>query len=130
LFGHAVAVTRDNGPALTHLGAARSAAGRPDEAVALLRQAIAIFPAYAFSHYALGNALSLLDQDAAAIPCYRRALRLYPGWAEAHNNLGASLAATGRFDEAALHFKAALAAQREMPAAADNLRRVTPLLRR
>lgn len=130
LFGHAVDVTRDNGPALAHLGTARSATGRLDEAAALLRQSIAIFPGYAFSHYALGNVLSLQGREEEAILSCRNALRLSPGWADAHNNLGASLVATGRFDEAALHFRAALAAQPEMTDAAENLRRVTPFLHR
>jgi len=130
LFGHALEVTSDNGPALAHLGAARSAEGRLDEAEALLSRSIAILPGYAFSHNALGNVLSREGREAEAISSFRRALRLYPGWADAHNNLGASLAATGRFAEAALHFKAALAARHDMAEAADNLRKVAPFLQR
>ncbi len=129
LFGHAVDVTRDNGPALAHLGAARSAAGRLGEADALLRRSIGIFPGYAFAHNALGNVQSLQGREEDAIASYRAALRLYPGWPDAHNNLGASLAATGRYAEAALHFRAALAARHDMAEAADNLRKVTPFLR-
>ena len=82
------------------------------------------------AHNTLGNVLSRLGREPEAIVSFRNALRLFPGWADAHNNLGASLAATGRFDEAALHFKAALAAEHDMPEAADNLRKVTPFLRR
>jgi len=129
LFGHALDVTRDNGPALAHLGADRSSDGRLDEAAVLLRRSIAILPGYAFAHNALGNVLSLEGRDDEAIQSFRNALRLEPGWADAHNNLGAALAALGRFDEAALHFTAALAARSDMPEAADNLRKIAPLLR-
>jgi len=130
LFGHAVDVIPENGPALAHLGAARSAEGQLEEAATLLRRSVAITPDYAFAHNTLGNVLSRQGRELEAMVNFRAALRLFPGWADAHNNLGASLATTGRFDEAALHFKAALAAQPGMTEATDNLRKVAPFLHR
>ncbi len=130
LFGRAVKVVRDNGPALANFGAARAAEGRLDEAEGLLRRSVALLPNYGFTHLTLGNVLHRLGRDAEALASYRTALRLAPGWAEAHNNLGASLVALGRFKEAAPHFRAALATRPEMSAAAENLARIAPLLGR
>jgi tetratricopeptide (TPR) repeat protein len=62
----------------------------------------------AVAHQVLGNALLLSGDGDAAIVELEAALAIAPEFAEAHNNLGSALGTKQRFDEAAMHFRAAL----------------------
>ena len=98
--------------------------GRPDEAVAHFRKALALKEASAPSaaaHYNLGTALTVgrhLDQAEAE---YRRALRIDPAYANAHNNLGGVLMAEGKFPEAVAEFREVVRLQSDSPMAHSNL---------
>jgi tetratricopeptide (TPR) repeat protein len=75
-------------------------AGRKDEALARLRDAVDAFPAYAPARYALGKELSDRGDQAGAIAHYREALRFEPGMVPALNNLAVALFLDGRYAEA------------------------------
>jgi tetratricopeptide (TPR) repeat protein len=56
----------------------------------------------------LGETLLAEGEVGPAIERFQEALRLAPGFVDAHNNLGSALGMTGRHEEAAVHFRAAL----------------------
>jgi serine/threonine-protein kinase len=76
-----------------------------DEAVAELRQAIALGPKDGQAHYDLGNALRDKGQLDEALAEYREAIQLKPDFAEAHCNLGGVLKRQGRFDESLASYR-------------------------
>jgi len=77
--------------ALHQLGLLCRQQGRHAEALALLRQAVAIRPGEAVFHGNLGNALRDTDQFPEAAQAYREAIRLAPDFFHAYNNLGVLL---------------------------------------
>ena len=84
------------------------AAGRVDDAVAHLEEAIRLDPEFASAHYNLGTALVKRGETDAAVARYRRVLALDPTHAKAHNNLGGLLQSTGHPAEAARHYRQAV----------------------
>jgi len=82
--------------------------GRPDEAIALLQQALKTNPSYAKTHNNLGCALRDKGQLAEATAEFERAIELNPEYILAHNNLGVVLSEQKRFDEALKAFGMAL----------------------
>ncbi|MGD0461964.1 MAG: tetratricopeptide repeat protein [Tepidisphaeraceae bacterium] len=82
------------------LAAEQLAAGKPQKAVEICRQALARFPDDAKIHYVLAIALTNAGRPSEAIDAYNQAVRLNPEFFEAYNNLGALLSKRGRFDEA------------------------------
>jgi Flp pilus assembly protein TadD len=84
-----------------NLGLALQRAGRLDEAIASLRQALSLsggrFPDAWFN---LGNALRDIGQLDGAVGAYQHALALQPAHRKAMNNLGNALHLLGRLDEA------------------------------
>jgi protein O-GlcNAc transferase len=97
-----------NAGALHLLGVIALQVGRPDTAIELIRQAIALNAVVAEFHNNLGNALrdrQLLDE---AIAAYRQALRLKPDLAVAHYNLGNALRDQGLLDEAIAAYRQGL----------------------
>jgi tetratricopeptide (TPR) repeat protein len=93
---------RDPGdaPCLNLLGVIAHQAGRHDEAISWIRQAISFRPDNAEFHYNLGVAQQCLGQFEEAAASYRLSLRLEPENAEAYNNLASALLRIGRLDEA------------------------------
>jgi protein O-GlcNAc transferase len=112
------------------LGAVLAAIGRPAEAIAHYRQALAIDPDLAETHSNLGILLAARDGPEAALPHYQRALALRPDLAEAHGNLGHALLALRRHSEALAHYRRALALKPEFAAAHDGLGTVLEALGR
>jgi Flp pilus assembly protein TadD len=108
LFEHALEVTESNYIAHFNLGNALLDAGRNDEAVHHLRQAVRIKSWWAEAHYNLGVALGRVGRKRESEQRYRETLRLSPEHAKAHNNLGIALATRGRSEEATRHFTAAI----------------------
>jgi Tfp pilus assembly protein PilF len=85
-------------------------AGRLDDAVPMLRSAIAASGQYQakYKPYAsLAQALHRLGEWEAAGAAYRQAIALAPEWADLHNDYGVLLAETGRVCEAARCFREA-----------------------
>jgi predicted O-linked N-acetylglucosamine transferase (SPINDLY family) len=89
----------------SNLGALLRALGKPAEAAAAYRRAIALDPNFSPASYNLGNLLydtgSLDDAEAA----YRAALAARPDYAEACNALGTLLQRRGRLADAAEAFR-------------------------
>jgi tetratricopeptide (TPR) repeat protein len=93
-----------------NLGVALKKAGRIDEAINQLEQALRIEPDNAKAHNDLGTCLALVPgrlQD--AIGEYQEALKFNPDYLQAYNNLGTAFARTpGRLAEAIPEYEAAL----------------------
>jgi len=70
------------------LGVALRQSGRLADAIAALREAVALDAALVDAQVNLGNALLDAGDPQAALPCYERALALDPASASVHNNLG------------------------------------------
>lgn len=85
---------------LKSLGAARSRAGRDDEALALYRTASEFAPALPDVPYNAGVSYQKMGLVDEAIAQYRKALSLDPALAAARDNLGVALARQGRYREA------------------------------
>jgi tetratricopeptide (TPR) repeat protein len=74
--------------------------GRPDDAIAMYRQALEQDPLSAAAYHSLGLALHSLDDFAAAEEAFRRALELAPQRISTHAQLALIALAQGRPDDA------------------------------
>ncbi|HEX5068143.1 MAG TPA: tetratricopeptide repeat protein [Myxococcota bacterium] len=107
--------------ALLSLAKAVREEGRPDEAEALAREALRLWPHYALAEVQLaGLAEARGDLDGAELHL-RRALALDPQDGEIRTNFGSLLARRGRPDLAAAEWQAALAGDPDLAYAANNL---------
>lgn len=111
LWTRALAVDPVNGSAHLSLGVERARGGRPAEAEAHFRSALAAFPGCAE------------DQERLD----RRRIEWNPVCRKARGNLGAALAQQGRYDEARVHFEVAAAIDPDDEAARRNLARLDAL---
>ena len=102
-------------------GAALLRAGRPQEAEAMLREAIAIAPGVASLWNNLSIALHLQRRGPEAEACARRATQLDPNTAANWVNLGNALYGQRRWDAAADAYRAGLARDPSDAAAWSNL---------
>ncbi len=100
LFGHSVAVTRDNGIAHLNLGYGLEKEGRKEEAMKEYRLAEQLEPNVADPHNNLANLLDDAGRPEEAIAEFQAALRINPRYVAAHDNLGTVFAEQGRFAEA------------------------------
>ncbi len=112
----------------TELGAAFSAMGRIDEALAQLRHAIADNPAIQRAHYALGTLLAKRGDHAGAEEAFTRAVEIDPKDAKAQNNLGAVLLSQGKTAQAIERFEIALRLNPEDTLARQSLERARTAL--
>jgi tetratricopeptide (TPR) repeat protein len=108
LFGHALAVTKDNLVAHETLGVKAAREERLDEALSHFREVARIRPGYADPWCVAGRILARQGKPGEAEAAFREALRLRPGYAEAHAQLGMLLAGRGAAGEAAAHLREAL----------------------
>ena len=104
-----------------NLGLICAGTGRPDEAIALLRQAIALKPDYAQAHYNLGNVYRDQGDLDNAFACYTRATDVNKNFAEAYSDLGVALKNQGKLDQAIVALKRAVAIKPEFFQAYSNL---------
>ncbi len=107
VFGHALAVTRDNAVAEQGMGNALLEAGEVAPAVAHLEAAYRLEPGRAELENSLASALGLAGRYGEAIAHFRAALRTHPT-ARLHHNLAAALAGDGRVAEAIPEYEAAV----------------------
>jgi tetratricopeptide (TPR) repeat protein len=91
---------RDHPDAFSLLGAIYHQAGRVDEAIAWLREAVRAEPQNAQYHNNLGVYCTHAQQMHEAVACYQLALRLRPDFAEVHNNLSYAYYSLGRAEDA------------------------------
>lgn len=117
LFGHAVAVTKDNYYAENRLGLALADKGEAHEATAHFEKAAALKPGYAAARNNLAGAYMANGEFDRAADELKALLKLNPKGAtpEIYNNLGAATASNGDFSEAAGWFaKAAKLSPRDV----------------
>jgi Tfp pilus assembly protein PilF len=120
-FSAAVQLRPKSAAALSNLGTALEAAGRPNEAAARYAEAVALDPLYAPARVNLGNIGMVQGRIDDAAAQFREAIRLQPENAEAHNNLGRLLFAQGRQRDAIAQLTEALRLRPAYVAAHFNL---------
>jgi tetratricopeptide (TPR) repeat protein len=108
LFEQAIAVTRDNHVAHTHLGTVLNVAGDLPGAEAQYREALRIEPDYADAHSALGIVFGKRGDLSQAARHFEQAVAAAPRHADAHYNLGLVLRSRGDLDGAQTRFREAL----------------------
>jgi arylsulfatase A-like enzyme len=81
--------------------------GRPEKAIPLLRQVLAVQPAFYLAEYGMGFAMVQQGQYAEAIGYLHKAIELQPDSAFAHYMMGLSLMKTGDFKASAIHLEIA-----------------------
>lgn len=121
LFQHAVEVTDDNYVARFNLASLFDAKGKPEEAIAELREVVRIRPAFATAHAELGQLLGQHGRAEESLRELQIAVRLSPDDADAHYRLGSVLGSLGRTDQAIAEFSAAARLQPDNADAHYNL---------
>ena len=81
--------------------------GKPEKAIPLLRQVLAVQAAIYLAQYEMGLALVQQGQYAEAIRYLHKAIELQPDSAWAHYAMGLSLMKTGDFNASAIHLEIA-----------------------
>jgi tetratricopeptide (TPR) repeat protein len=114
LWGHALAVTKDNFVAFNNLGTFLEDRGEIDKAVIDFRSALGISPDYADANINLGHALAWTGFPAEAIGYCRRALEIEPESAQAHLALGEALMNAHQLEAAAHEYERALSKKPEL----------------
>jgi Tfp pilus assembly protein PilF len=112
LFGHTLAVTKNNGFAENDFGVALMERGEPDLAAPHFLAAVRFSPDLASPHYNLAVLLQKHNQLNNAEHEYRAALALSSDQAEivqSHNNLGVLYLSESKYDAAAQEFSEAIA---------------------
>jgi tetratricopeptide (TPR) repeat protein len=95
--------------------------GNPENAVAMIRQAIAINKTDAVYHSNLGTVFEAQGSLDEAADCYRNAIALCPQLAIANYNLANVLQAQDKLDDAAVYYERALALKPDLAEAHYNL---------
>jgi tetratricopeptide (TPR) repeat protein len=127
VFGHALAVTRDNWLVEGNYGLVLYDQGRYAEAARHLRESVRVNPS-ADAYRMLGNALKRAGDERGALGSYRQALRLDPRSADVLYEIGNVLANRGQLAEAAVSYRAALVERPHMAEARSNLGAALALL--
>jgi arylsulfatase A-like enzyme/Tfp pilus assembly protein PilF len=81
--------------------------GKPEKAIPLLRQGLAVQPTFYLAQYGMGFALTQQGQYAEAIGYLHKAIELRPDSAFAHYAMGLSLMKTTDFKASAVHLEIA-----------------------
>jgi len=100
LCRRALGIDPRHAPALHLLGLIAAESGRPERAVDLFGEAIALDADAPDCATALGEALLAVQRPVDALASFRRALQLEPTSAEAHDGIGSALRALGHPDAA------------------------------
>lgn len=106
---------------LNALGARYLEAGRTQDGMARLEEAIRLVPGHAEAHHNLGHAWRQKGRQADAIAHFRRAAALAPRNDRIHYSLANALQDSGRLDEAILHFRESIALNPEAADAHNDL---------
>ena len=121
LFGHALAVTRNNYVASVNLGTWYSKYGHTEAALRCYYNALHMNPDDPSVLYDVGDAFAKLGYYDEAIQDYRRALQISPNQADILNNLGFALAQKRDIADATVCFEAVLKLEPETADAHNNL---------
>ena len=121
LFGHALAVTKDNYTAYVNYGSWLSKKGDSQGAMAQYHKALSLNPMDCTVLYDMGNGYAKLGAWDNAIQCYRGALSIKPEQADILNNLGFAFAAMKQWVQAATNFERALRINPDYGDAHNNL---------
>ena len=111
----------DRAPYHVNLGVVLTALGRYDEAKAAFERAIKAEPNFVEAYYNLGNLLKQMELPEAALLAYEQARTLDPKRTDILINMGNVFYDTGRLDEAAEMFNAAIYADPLTPGATRAL---------
>jgi tetratricopeptide (TPR) repeat protein len=104
-----------------NVGEALVEAGRPADALPLLRRAAALAPADAPTQFNLGVALSRAGDTLGALDLFTRAVQLRPDNAEAHSSLALTMLESGNVPGAIEHFRHAARLNARDPKTRFNL---------
>src|SRR6185369_8368118 len=94
--------------ALNNRAVAQIQVNRYQEAIDLLKQALALQPDRAVIHFNLGRIYEMRNEFGPAIEALKQTLVLSPTFTDAQHHLGLSYLKTGRLEEAVECFKRAL----------------------
>lgn len=121
LFGHALAVTKNNYVACLDLGYWYAKNGDNKKSLDYYFEAEELSPGDPTALYNTANAFAKLGQLDEAIHIYRRALQITPDDAEILNNLGFALAHSGQLPDATKCFQAVIKLKPNSVEARNNL---------
>ncbi len=121
LFGHALAVSKDNWLAHNNLGSTYSKLGRADEALGHFKEALRLRPHFPEANHNMAHMVAMSGKLDEAREYFRKAIRLKPDYAEAHNGLGAVFFQQGKLEEALEHFQEAVKREPDYAAAHFNI---------
>jgi protein O-mannosyl-transferase len=121
LFGHTLAVTRDNYIAELDMGYWYSRNGNVRKALEYYDTARKMAPNDSSALYNVGNAFARLGDWKDAIRNYQRALHIVPNQPDVMNNLGIALAQSNQLAQAISYFQAALKLKPDFADAQNNL---------
>jgi hypothetical protein len=121
LYGHAVAVTKNNFMMHYNYGTELCKLGRYDEGMQHLEETVRLRPAFIPARYNIGLLLLKQQRYNEAIVCLTELLRIRPDHFRAYGNLAAAYLAIGKYDEAIQNYKEALRLQPDSPEARQNL---------
>lgn len=124
LHTHSVSVTRDNLRELLRLSMALRDAGRHQQAIAPLEQALEIAPAIASEQITLGDLYAREARLEEAEQAYRRGLQLDPRHAPGQLNLGLTLVRLHRPEPALTHLNEAIRIHSEQTGSAPRIPRL------
>lgn len=111
----------DLGPVRETRGRLELLLGRPAEAAAEFRQALALQPNAVEAHLGLASALERQGLAAEAEAAYRRAIQIQPGWWATHSHLGVFQLLRGELAAAIESFRAAVRLSPDNTRALANL---------
>ncbi|HTV42742.1 MAG TPA: tetratricopeptide repeat protein [Candidatus Sulfotelmatobacter sp.] len=100
LFGHAIAVTQNNGLADANLGDARLNQGDVEQAIELYEKAATLQPGFPLLYDKLGVALCRDGRMTEGISQFEKAARMDPDLPGVHDHLGLAMEQSGRIDDA------------------------------
>lgn len=121
LFGHTLAVTKDNYVAELDMGFWYSQNGNVKKALEYYNTARKMAPNDSSALYNVGNAFARLGDWPDAIRNYKRALQIAPDEPDVMNNLGIALAQGKQLPQAISYFQAALKLKPDFADAQNNL---------
>ena len=130
LWGHTLAITKNNDVALVDIGTSRMDHGDLDGALSDFQRALAIRSAsehrryrssLAVIHDSIGNVLGRKGRLDDAIVHFRQAIELRPDFPDAHYNLATSLFQKGDLDNAIMEYRATLSLSPNDPGANTSL---------